>query len=83
MMDGVAHAIATCDRIERGLTVAAGRAKHALVEMQIELQNWHTPRYFEADNSRIRRRAIREAGRVVVAHCASKTENIYASLHSA
>ena len=39
MMDGIAHAIATCDRIERALTVAAGRAKHALVEMQIELQN--------------------------------------------
>jgi hypothetical protein len=32
MMDGIAHAIATCDRIERALTVAAGRAKHALVE---------------------------------------------------
>ena len=39
MMDGIAHAIATCDRIERALTVAAGRTKHALVEMQIELQN--------------------------------------------
>jgi len=39
MMDGITHAIATCDRIERGLTDAAGRAKHALAEMQIELQN--------------------------------------------
>ena len=39
MMDGVTHAIATCDRIERGLTNAVDRAKHALVEMQIELQN--------------------------------------------
>ena len=39
MMDGITHAIATCDRIERGLTDAAGRAKHVLAEMQIELQN--------------------------------------------
>jgi len=39
MMDGITHAIATCDRIERGLTDAAGHAKHALAEMQIELQN--------------------------------------------
>ena len=37
MMDGITHAIATCDRIERGLTDAAGHAKHALAEMQIEL----------------------------------------------
>jgi hypothetical protein len=39
MIDGITHAIATCDRIERGLTDATGRAKHALAEMQIELQN--------------------------------------------
>ena len=39
MVDGITHAIATCDRIERGLTDAAGHAKHALAEMQIELQN--------------------------------------------
>jgi hypothetical protein len=39
MMDGITHALATCDRIERGLTDAAGHAKHALAEMQIELQN--------------------------------------------
>jgi hypothetical protein len=45
------------------------------------IAEWHTPRYFEADNLVLRRRAIREAGRVVhplissasrplvVAHC--------------
>ena len=37
-MDGITHAIVTCDRIERGLT-EAGRAKRALVEIQAELQN--------------------------------------------
>ena len=33
MIDGITHAIATCDRIERRLTDAAGRATHALAEM--------------------------------------------------
>ena len=39
MMDGITHAIATCDRIERGLTNAVDCAKHALVGMQVELRN--------------------------------------------
>ena len=39
MIDGITRAIARCDRIERGLTDATGRAKRALAEMQIELQN--------------------------------------------
>ena len=39
MMHGITHAITTCDRIERRLTDAADRAKHALAEMQIGLQN--------------------------------------------
>ena len=39
MMEDITHAIAACVRIEHGLTDAAGRKKHALAEMQIELQN--------------------------------------------
>ena len=39
MIDGITRAFARCDRIERGLTDATGRAKHALAEMQIGLQN--------------------------------------------
>ena len=39
MMDGITHAIAECDRIERGLNEAAARAKRDLAEIQVEMQN--------------------------------------------